>query len=126
MDEVFLVGEVVVELALADVRGGADVVEGGACDAVLEDELSGRVEHAISRGAALVGTRFGAVIPEDSSIWTGRSILAMLHVMDRRVQIHFTSTRTDDRSGRTVLVTGGTSGIGEAIARAYAAEARMW
>ena len=56
VDEVFLVGEVVVELALADVRGGADVVEGGACDAVLEDELSGRVEHAISRGAALVGT----------------------------------------------------------------------
>lgn len=58
-DEVFLVGEVVVELALAHVRGGAHVIEGGARDAVLEDERGGCVKDAITGRAPLVGDGLG-------------------------------------------------------------------
>jgi hypothetical protein len=74
MDQVFLVGEVVVQLTLAHLRSCPDVIERGARDAVLEHQLGRRVEDATASRAALRRLWLrNAHDLKDSVIWTIRS-----------------------------------------------------
>ena len=59
VDQVVLVGEVVVELSLADIGGRSDIVERRSGHSALEHQCAGLLEDAVAGRAALFGTSFG-------------------------------------------------------------------
>ncbi len=126
LHEIVLVGEVVVHLRAADFRRHLDVFQGGARHPAFMDQGGGLLHYSCP-GACSLGGELRPVtrLVDHAAMLAG---FLSLTTQFRGVRVSHTTQfgredthRMTDLTGKTALVTGSTSGIGQATAIALAA-----